>query len=298
MKEKTLTYQGHSIFYRVTGAGRLVVFVHGFGEDGEVWRAASDSPNGGEQMRVASLFEDSFLLSKFKFIIPDLPGSGKSEMIDDMSMEGMAEVIKSLFDSETSEVPPSGARPDDPIGRGFRGALIGHSMGGYISLAFAAKYPDYLYGLGLFHSTAYPDTDEKKATRRKGIQFIKEHGAFEFLKTANYNLFSQISKDQMPHLIDEFISSLRNFQPGALVSYYEAMIQRPDRSSILKNLRIPMLFVAGKYDTAVPLNDVLEQCHLPEISYFHMLAQSGHMGMMEEAGKSNTILNDYLINLS
>jgi pimeloyl-ACP methyl ester carboxylesterase len=171
-------------------------------------------------------------------------------------------------------------------------------MGGYISLAFAEKYPQYLKGLGLFHSTAYADTEEKKSARQKGIQFIKEHGAFEFLQTANYNLFSQISKDKMPRLIDEFIGRLRNFRATALVSYYEAMIRRPDRSSILKNLQIPMLFVAGKYDTAIPLNDVLEQCHLPEISYFHTLAESGHMGTMEEAAKSNSILNDYIINLS
>jgi len=292
MEEKTLTYESHSIFYRVTGSGRSVVFVHGFGEDGEVWNNRNtyrDSPKEGFHSAESTLFDDSFLLNKFKFIIPDLPGSGKSEMIDDMSMDGMAQVIKTIVDTESSQFPS--------VALG-NATLIGHSMGGYISLAFAEKYPDYLYGLGLFHSTAYPDTDEKKATRRKGIQFIEEHGAFEFLKTANYNLFSQISKDRMPQLIDEFISSLRNFQPSALVSYYEAMMQRPDRSSILKNLQIPMLFVAGKYDTAIPLNDVLQQCHLPEISYFHMLAESGHMGMMEEAGKSNAILNDYLINLS
>jgi len=292
MEEKTLTYESHSIFYRVTGSGRSVVFVHGFGEDGEVWNNRNtyrDSPKEGFHSAESTLFDDSFLLNKFKFIIPDLPGSGKSEMIDDMSMDGMAQVIKTIVDTESSQFPS--------VALG-NATLIGHSMGGYISLAFAEKYPDYLYGLGLFHSTAYPDTDEKKATRRKGIQFIEEHGAFEFLKTANYNLFSQISKDRMPQLIDEFISSLRNFQPSALVSYYEAMMQRPGRSSILKNLQIPMLFVAGKYDTAIPLNDVLQQCHLPEISYFHMLAESGHMGMMEEAGKSNAILNDYLINLS
>ena len=296
MQEKRLTFESHSIFYRVAGRGKLVVFVHGFGEDGEVWkRPPQTPPKEGLRDAQASLFEDSFLLSKFKFIIPDLPGSGKSDMIDDMSVEGMAEVIKVIIDAESSHVTFPGA-PDGYPDR--RVCIIGHSMGGYISLAFAEKYPGCLNGFGLFHSTAYSDTEEKKATRRKGIEFIREHGAFEFLKTANYNLFSQVSKDKMPQLIDEFILSLRNFKPEALVSYYEAMIKRPDRSSILKNLQIPMLFVGGKYDTAIPLSDILEQCHLPEISYFHILALSGHMGMLEEAGKSNTILNDYLINLS
>ncbi len=287
--EKNLNYNGHSIFYRVIGEGKPAVFIHGFGEDGKVWKPPQTPPKEGLSIAQSSLFDDSSLLRKFKFILPDLPGSGKSEMIGNMSMEGMAEVIKKIIDTESPKVSPSG---------GFRGPLIGHSMGGYIALAFAEKYPEYLNGLGLFHSTAYPDTEEKKAARQKGIQFIKEHGAFEFLKTANYNLFSQLSKDKMPQLIDEFIGSLRNFTAKALVSYYEAMMKRPERIATLKNLQIPMLFIAGKYDNAIPLNDILDQCHLPEISYFHILAESGHMGMIEETEKSNRILNDYLINLS
>ncbi len=322
--EKNLNYNGHSIFYRVIGEGNPAVFIHGFGEDGNVWEAPSNSPEGGESNAQTWLFDDSSLLSKFKFIIPDLPGSGKSEMIEDMSMEGMAEVIKVIVDAEkpplilptgenntqpsliedvsnNSNIPKSEVSEwvSSPVGGSRMGAvLIGHSMGGYIALAFAEKYPEYLNGLGLFHSTAYPDTEEKKAARQKGIQFIKEHGAFEFLKTANYNLFSQLSKDKMPQLIDEFIGSLRNFTAKALVSYYEAMMKRPERIATLKNLQIPMLFIAGKYDNAIPLNDILDQCHLPEISYFHILAESGHMGMIEETEKSNRILNDYLINLS
>jgi pimeloyl-ACP methyl ester carboxylesterase len=288
--EKNLNYNGHSIFYRVIGEGKPAVFIHGFGEDGNVWKEPSQTPpKEGLSTAQSSIFGDSLLLSKFKFIIPDLPGSGKSEMIEDMSVEGMAEVIKNIVEAESPKVPPSG---------GFKGAFIGHSMGGYIALAFAEKYPEYLNGFGLFHSTAYPDTEEKKVARQKGIEFIKEHGAFEFLKTANYNLFSQLSKDKMPELIDEFIRSLRNFTAKALVSYYEAMMKRPERTATLKNFQIPMLFIAGKYDNAIPLNDVLEQCHLPEISYFHILAESGHMGMIEESEKSNRILNDYLINLS
>ena len=107
-------------------------------------------------------------------IVPDLPGAGKSDMIDDMSMEGMAEMLKAIIDKEKIS--------------SF--VLIGHSMGGYITLAFAEKYPQYLIKFGLFHSTAYADNEEKKAIRRKGIDFIKEHGAFEFLKNTTPNLFS------------------------------------------------------------------------------------------------------------
>lgn len=265
---KEITIAGNKIFYRVTGNGRPLIFIHGFGEDGEVWKNQIE-----------------FLKNDFRLIVPDLPGSGKSEMIEDMSMEGMAEVIKTIVDGESSEVPPPG---------GFRGAFFGHSMGGYIVLAFAEKYPQLLNGFGLLHSTAYPDSEEKKATRRKGIEFIKNHGGFEFLKTAVPNLFSPKTKDERPGLVDEFLNSLRNFSGDALVSYYEAMMQRPERTAFLKNINVAVLLIAGEFDNAVPLKDILQQSHLPNNSHFHILKNSGHMGMMEETKKSNHFLKEYL----
>ena len=63
-------------------------------------------------------------------------------------------------------------------------------------------------------------------------------------------------------------------------------MNRPDRTSILKNTKKPVLFIAGEHDNAIPLNDILKQCHLPEMAYFHVLKKSGHMGMMEEPDNS------------
>jgi pimeloyl-ACP methyl ester carboxylesterase len=269
--DKEIKIAGKKIFYRVSGNGKPVMLVHGFGEMGDVWNN-----------------QVNFLKDKFQLIVPDLPGSGKSELIDDMSMEGMAGVLKQILDKEISELAESSQVP--PAGA----VLIGHSMGGYITLAFAEKYPNYLTAFGLFHSSAFPDTEEKKATRRKGIEFIKEHGAFEFLKTSTPNLFSPHTKDQSPQLVDQFLQSLNNFSAESLVSYYEAMIRRPDRVPVLKETQIPVLFIAGEHDVAVPLQDVLKQCHLPQKSYFHVLHQSGHMGMLEETDKSNRLLEEFL----
>jgi pimeloyl-ACP methyl ester carboxylesterase len=72
------------------------------------------------------------------------------------------------------------------------------------------------------------------------------------------------------------------------------MMKRPDRTDVLKNTENFVLFVAGEYDNAVPLNDILKQCHLPEKSYIHILKKSGHMGMLEEPEKANQILEDFL----
>jgi pimeloyl-ACP methyl ester carboxylesterase len=265
---KEIKYNNHSIFYRVIGSGKPVILIHGFGEDGTVW-----------ENQVA------YLKDKYQFIIPDLPGSGKSALIDNMSIEGLAEVIKEVMMAEFSEVPPSG---------GFRGAVIGHSMGGYITLALIEKYYNHVSSFGLFHSTAYADSEEKKAVRKKGIEFINEKGAFEFLKTATPNLYSPYTKMNNPQLVEKQISSLSYFTPEALVAYYSAMIQRPDRTSVLKTSKIPILFILGEYDNAVPLQDGLKQCHLAENSYIHILRNSGHMGMQEEIEKTNKILKDFL----
>ncbi|TMI82352.1 MAG: alpha/beta hydrolase [Bacteroidetes bacterium] len=311
--EKTLDFQKRKISYRVAGEGPVVVLLHGLPFDGNLWRSYLTAK--GEINTQASHFKDSSWPGKFKFITPDLPGSGASEMIDDMSMEGMAEVIKNIIDMEIGSTEAIPIKADINSGMSFssevrvvgpspnggswkRAALIGHSMGGYVSLAFAEKYPEYLKGLGLFHSTAYPDSEERKTIRKKAIESIKDRGAGQFLKTMIPNLFSPDSRHKIADSIEQLIEQTNNFSAEALVSYYEAMMRRPDRTSVLTNLKIPMLFIAGKYDNAAPLNDVLKLCHLPEISYFHTLSESGHMGMIEEGGKSNNILNDYLINLS
>ncbi len=259
---KSFVYQNKKIVYRAAGIGKPVILVHGFGEDGNVWNQQAE-----------------YLKNNFMVIIPDLPGSGESEIIDDMSMEGMAEVIHSIIHEENIEACP----------------VIGHSMGGYITLALVEKYYNHVSAFGLFHSSAFADSEEKIATRRKGIAFIKEHGAFEFLKTATPNLFAQTTKDERPALIAELIASLSSFSREALVSYYEAMIQRPDRTEILRKATVPVLFAMGKYDNAIPLADGLKQCHLPEKSYIHILQQSGHMGMLEETEKTNLLLEKFLL---
>ena len=261
---KQLLYQTKKIFYRIIGEGNPVILIHGFGEEAEVWNNQVE-----------------FLQNKFQLIVPDLPGSGQSEIIDDMSMEGMAEVIHSILHEENIEACP----------------VIGHSMGGYITLAFAEKYWNHVSAFGLFHSSAFADSEEKKAIRRKGIEFINQHGAFEFLKTATPNLFSPQTKDERPDLIDKQVAAAHNFSPAALVSYYEAMVKRPDRTNILQKATLPVLFIMGKYDNAIPQEDGLQQCHLPEKSYIHVLQKSGHMGMLEEADESNRILEKFLLDI-
>ncbi len=267
-----IEFQNKKIFYRLVGKGNPVLLVHGFAEDGNVWNKQIDA-----------LKETNLL------IIPDLPGSGSSEMPEGKaSIDDYAEVLKALVD----ETIFTNAEKNDGT---F--CMIGHSMGGYITLAFAEKYPQLLNSIGLFHSSAYADSEEKVATRKKGIEFIRKNGTEAFLKTSVPNLFCEESKNEKPELIAQLLDIAKTISPGALIQYYEAMITRPDRTSVLKTFANPVLFIAGKFDTAVPLQASLEQCSIPSISIFHVLQHSGHMGMWEEVELSDFFLTDFLKNL-
>ncbi len=259
---KTTGYQGSSVFYQVEGEGHPVIFLHGFAEDGSIWD-----------------HQAHHLKKKFRLIIPDLPGSGQSAFNPQLStIEDHADCIKAIADAENA----GGC------------ILIGHSLGGYISLAFAEKYPDYLKGLGLFHSTAFPDTPEKKEARKKSIEFIRQHGAYPFIRQSIPNLFSENFKKQQPQIVELLIQRYANFNPGSLVSYYEAMIKRPDRRQVLKDAGYPILFIIGEQDKAVPLSDSLKQCYLPQLSYIHILENTAHMGMLESTLYCNNILEAFL----
>jgi pimeloyl-ACP methyl ester carboxylesterase len=98
--------------------------------------------------------------------------------------------------------------------------LIGHSMGGYITLAFAEKYPEVLNSFGLFHSSTYAEDEAKISTRKKGNDFIKKNGAEAFLKASIPNLFSEQTKKEHPELITQLFDIAKNISPAALIQYY------------------------------------------------------------------------------
>ncbi|ULQ56772.1 alpha/beta hydrolase [Flavihumibacter rivuli] len=252
--------------YRRVGTGKLVVvLLHGFGEDSRIWK-----------------HQENFLRDKFTLIIPDLPGCGKSGHEADLGMENLAHGIDKILRKENVE----------------KAAMIGHSMGGYIALAFAALFPAKLSGLGLFHSTAFADSAAKKEARQKSIAFIREHGNKLFLETTTPNLFAESNRPALQHLIAEIVTDNSSISPETLIGYYEAMMARPDRTAILRNNSLPVLFVVGKYDIAVPFSDSMQQVYLPDLSYIHVLENSGHMGMLEETDKSNQALEKFLDDLS
>ena len=264
--EKSIAFRNGTLRYRMEGSGQPLCLVHGFAEDGEVWN---------EQVE--------FLKSKSTLILPDLPGSGKSTPLRDdhgksPSIADYAEGVRTIITHEKIE----------------KFTLIGHSMGGYVSLAYAQAWQSTLTGLGLFHSTAYADSAEKITARQKGIAFINTHGVLEFLKQSTPNLFANDFKQREPGRIDKLIERGTNFSAATLVQYYEAMMVRPDMTGLLKVIEIPLLFVVGEEDKTLNLQDSLAQAHMPVLSNLHLFPHVAHMGMWESTTRSNLSIMKFL----
>jgi pimeloyl-ACP methyl ester carboxylesterase len=265
---KHFQYFNTSISYRIEGEGEAVLLIHGFGEDSTVWNNQVDH-----------------LKQKFMVIVPDIPGSGKSTMLEGLSqaitLGDYAVCIQALLLHEK-------------ITECF---VFGHSMGGYITLAFVELYPNFVKGFGLVHSSAYADSEEKKENRQRGIEMMEQYGAGAFLKNTTPNLFGSKFKEANPEVVQKMIGEGQQFSTPACQQYYTAMMNRPDRHLVLKNSKVPVLFIAGTEDVAVPLNDMLEQSKLPAISYIHVLDGVGHMGMLEAAEKTNDYLSNFITQL-
>lgn len=247
--------------FRDCGQGVPVVLLHGFAEDGDIWQ-----------------HQTRFLKHHFRLIIPDLPGSGRSQLHEPLSIESMASFVHAILVQEKIK----------------HCILIGHSMGGYVTLAFAEQYPEMLKGWGLFHSTAQPDSEEKKEARRRSIEMINNYGSYAFLRQTIPNQFSRSFKQLYPDAVDQLIQKGIQFSQQALIAYYEAMIQRPDRQHVIKESTVPVLFIIGKEDTAVPLNNILPQTHLPMTAAIHIAELVGHMGLWEIKDQANEWLYQFI----
>ena len=263
--EKKFKFRDAEIFYKVTGAGQPVALLHGFAEDNTIWK---------EQV--------SFLQDYCRLILPDLPGSGQSSMLqsNDITIEDYAACINALLENEGID----------------KCVLLGHSMGGYITLAFAEMFPDKLKAFGLVHSSAFADNEEKIAVRQKGITMMEEQGVFSFLENTTPNSFSENYKKNEPAGITALVEQGKSFSKEALIQYYTAMMHRPDRTAVLEKSKVPVLFITGSEDAVIPTDDLLKQVHLPKISYIHIIKDAGHMSMQEKPAELNNYLLEFVRN--
>ena len=240
-------YKKHNMTYSITGEGPTVVFLHGFGEDRRMWKEYIQA------------------FTSYQIITIDLPGFGQSEVLSNATIPVMAEVVKTVLDQEAIK----------------QCILIGHSMGGYVTLNFAHHFPNRLLGFGLFHSHPYADTADRKVNRIKSIDFVKEHGVPFYLKQLMPLLFAKGYIKSNPHVLDKMVYYGSQTNKEGIINGLTAMRDRPDQTAVLAQAKVPVLFLIGKKDLAVPIENSLNQTHLPNLSDIHIYEEVGHMGMFE-----------------
>jgi len=250
---RKIEYDDSDISYDIIGRGKAVVLLHGYLESKEIWGDFAEK-----------------LGKNFKVIIPDLPGHGKSGLIDsNLTVEKMAESIKYILDKENVS----------------KCLLVGHSMGGYTALAFLELFPELLSGLSLFHSSPFADTKEKKQNRDREINIIRQ-GKKAQVYTAHFpNTFARENVEKHKNEIEKCKELAKSMQDEGIIAALEAMKARPDRSEILKATKVPVQYIIGEKDNFIPM-DILKKLKLPDNSEVVVLENSGHMGFIEEKGNA------------
>lgn len=255
-----LTLKGQQINYHIQGKGTPIVFIHGFCEDSSMW-------------------EDFIIpFSKNKIIRIDLPGFGSSDVIENLTVELAADIIKNVLD-------------DLGINKCI---MIGHSMGGYVSLAFAKKYSKLLNGLVIFHSHPYADTEEKKKGRIKSIEFIKRNSHIHYIKQLVPAFFPSKFAGSNNFLVNKMIHRASSFPANGIINGLELMLNRPDQSEVLKNIQCPVLFIVGLDDELVPVEKSVAQTALPDVAHIHLLKGIGHMGMFESPKATQKMVKQFV----
>ncbi len=255
------TYQETDIYYEDHGSGAAVVFLHGFTESSAIWQDFARK-----------------LMPAYRVVLIDLPGHGRSGCLSDIhDMSLMAGVVASVLDYLKID----------------KCALIGHSMGGYVALAFARLHPRRLSGLGLFHSTALADSEEARRNRDRAIEIIRQnhHG---FLSGFIPSLFAPDNRKSLSKEIGELVADARNMTARGVIAAQQGMKLRQDNTAVLSELRVPVCFIAGHLDERIPLEGLAGQFLLPETAFVLLLRHSGHMGYLEAADDTFSFIKYFL----
>ena len=234
-----------NIFFREQGKGTPVILIHGFCETHEIWDGF-----------------DKRLSSYGRVISIDLPGFGKSPLPEgSFSIDFIAEVVLNWLKERQIKEP----------------VLVGHSLGGYVALAMAAKDPEFCKKLVLFHSSVFADSEEKKANRDKVIDFVTKNGVEPFVQTFVPSLFYNKTHPDVERV--KAISA--RTPPATLAGYAKAMRDRPSREEFLKKFPHATFILAGEDDDIIPLEVSKKMASLSPKSIFFALPDTGHMGMIE-----------------
>jgi pimeloyl-ACP methyl ester carboxylesterase len=255
---KQILYKNTNISYSDTGKGTTIVLLHGFLENKNMWQ------------KFVSEFS-----TKYRVITIDLLGHGDTECLGYIhSMEDNADAVHEVLSKL----------------RIRKAIFVGHSMGGYIALAFAELYPESIKGLVLLNSTSKADSEERKANRDRAIVAVKQNYA-NFIRMSIANLFSEDNREKLVEAIEKVkIEALKTPLQG-IVASLEGMKIRKDREVLLHTTNYPKLLILGEQDPVLNFEETKEQIENTEIQLVSF--PDGHMSHIENKEELSKVLWDF-----
>ena len=249
-------YHNTRIYYETYGSGPALVLLHGFLESSSMWRKVVNEFKAANQI-----------------ICIDLPGHGKSGCFSEIhTMDAMAEVVKHVL----NELEISSA------------TFIGHSMGGYVSLAFLELFEAYVDKLILLNSTTLADDAELKIRRSKAVAIIEQNKELS-VRTTITNLYTESARIQFSSEIEKQKMEALQFPKEGLQAAHLGMRDRPDRTAILKKFSKEKYIIAGIADAIVPIDSLEIIAKKTETPLFKV--QGGHMLLTENWEKTVKVLH-------
>lgn len=255
---KSILFKNTRISYTDSGKGTTIVFLHGFLENQHMWHA----------------FVPEFS-KKYRVITIDLLGHGATECMGYVhSMEDNADAVHAVL----SEI------------RIRKAVLVGHSMGGYVALAFAEMYPDHVKALVLLNSTSRADSGERKLNRDRAIKAVKQSFS-NFISLSIANLFSEENRERLKDQIELVKKEALKTPLQGIVASLEGMKIRMDREVILHLTPYPKMLILGEKDPVLNYEENLEQ--IEETAVQLVTFTDGHMSHIENQTELTTVLLDF-----
>lgn len=260
MKRTHFLFKGAKIAFSEKGTGRNVLFIHGFLGAKELWNSY--------QKRLAK---------NYRVITLDLLGHGGSESIGYVhSMELIADSIAALFKHLN-------------IRKSF---IIGHSLGGYASLAFAEQFPDRVNGLIMINSSAQGDNQQRLESRNQLIELVKQdkEKALRLLVPSFFNLKKRNTHWQ----VKKYLKLALQCSEKSIIASIEGMKIRKEREIVLKFAPFPYRYIIGKQDAILNEEKLIQESKLSRKGGAILLEDASHMSFLEVEEQVFRVINRFL----
>ena len=253
---------GIDLAYEVVGDGVPLLWVHGYPLDRTIWRSQTEG-----------------LANCARHIVPDLRGFGESDAPDGVyAMDLMAEDLHALLGSLSIK----------------RAVVAGLSMGGYIALAFARRYPDSLAALILADTRPGPDSAEAAKTRLDAADRAEREGVAPVVEPMVGKLLSPATMARRPDLVDSLRRLLLSSRPKGVAGALRGMAARPDATPLLKTIQAPALVVTGADDAIIPPAEARKlAAEIPD-SVLVEIPDAGHLPNLEQPQAFNEAVRRFL----